>query len=125
MALSSILSLGLHLTIFLFFYYGLPFSKINDRKETTIPLIFEEELEVSNKTNLKKNEKLEKSQKKKQTISTIKNSPKPKPKQLTEEKIDKKTEKLPLKPNNKPKQKIKKTVEKKRSICLLFWKKSD
>ena len=64
MALSSILSLGLHLTIFLFFYYGLPFSKINDRKETTIPLIFEEELEVSNKTNLKKNEKLVKSQKK-------------------------------------------------------------
>ena len=55
MALSSILSLGLHLTIFLFFYYGFPFSKINDRKETTIPLIFEEELEVSNKTNLKKN----------------------------------------------------------------------
>ena len=65
MALSSILSLGLHLTIFLFFYYGLPLSKINDRKETTIPLIFEEELEVSNKTNLKKNEKLVKSQKKK------------------------------------------------------------
>ena len=55
MALSSILSLGLHLTIFLLFYYGLPFSKINDRKETTIPLIFEEELEVSNKTNQKKN----------------------------------------------------------------------
>ena len=54
MALSSILSLGLHLTIFLFFYYGLPFSKINDRKETTIPLIFEEELEISNKTNQKK-----------------------------------------------------------------------
>ena len=54
MALSSILSLGLHLTIFLFFYYGLPFSKINDRKETTIPLIFEEELEVTNKTNQKK-----------------------------------------------------------------------
>ena len=54
MALSSILSIGLHLTIFLFFYYGLPFSKIKDRKETTIPLIFEEELEVSNKTNLKK-----------------------------------------------------------------------
>ena len=54
MALSSILSIGLHLTIFLFFYYGLPFSKIKDRKETTIPLIFEEELEVSNKTNQKK-----------------------------------------------------------------------
>ena len=52
MALSSILSLGLHLTIFLFFYYGLPFSKINDRKETTIPLIFEEELEVSNKCEI-------------------------------------------------------------------------
>ena len=82
MALSSILSLGLHLTIFLFFYYGLPFSKINDRKETTIPLIFEEELEVSNKTNLKKNEKLVKSQKKKQINKTIKNSPKPKPKKL-------------------------------------------
>ena len=58
MAFSSILSIGLHLTIFLFFYYGLPFSKIKDQKETTIPLIFEEELEVSNKTNLKKNEKL-------------------------------------------------------------------
>ena len=69
MALSSILSLGLHLTIFLFFYYGLPFSKIKDKKETTIPLIFEEELEVSNKTNLKKNKKLEKSQKKKQITS--------------------------------------------------------
>ena len=88
MALSSILSLGLHLTIFLLFYYGLPFSKINDRKETTIPLIFEEELEVSNKTNLKKNEKLVKPQKNKQIINTIKNSPKPKPKQLTEEKIE-------------------------------------
>ena len=113
MALSSILSIGLHLTIFLFFYYGLPFSKIKDRKETTIPLIFEEELEVSNKTNLKKNEKLVKPQKNKQIINTIKNSPKPKPKQLTEEKIDKKTEKLPLKPIIKPKQKIKKTVEKK------------
>ena len=34
MALSSILSLGLHLTIFLFFYYGLPFSKINETKTT-------------------------------------------------------------------------------------------
>ena len=112
MALSSILSLGLHLTIFLFFYYGLPFSKINDRKETTIPLIFEEELEVSNKTNLKKNEKLEKSQKKKQINTKIKNSPKPKPKKLIAEKIDKNTEKLPLKPIIKPKQKIKKTVEK-------------
>ena len=74
MALSSILSLGLHLTIFLFFYYGLPFSKINDKKETTIPLIFEEELEVSNKTNPKKNEKLVKSQKKQQIKKTIKNS---------------------------------------------------
>lgn len=112
MALSSILSLGLHLTIFLFFYYGLPFSKINDRKETTIPLIFEEELEVSNKTNLKKNEKLVKSQKKKQINNKIKNSPKPKPKKLISEKIDKNTEKLPLKPIIKPKQKIKKTVEK-------------
>ena len=112
MALSSILSLGLHLTIFLLFYYGLPFSKINDRKETTIPLIFEEELEVSNKTNLKKNEKLVKPQKKKQIINTIKNSPKPKPKKLISEKIDKNTEKLPLKPIIKPKQKIKKTVEK-------------
>ena len=112
MALSSILSLGLHLTIFLFFYYGLPFSKINDRKETTIPLIFEEELEVSNKTNLKKNEKLEKSQKKKQINTKIKNSPKPKPKKLIAEKTDKNTEKLPLKPIIKPKQKIKKTVEK-------------
>ena len=112
MALSSILSIGLHLTIFLFFYYGLPFSKIKDRKETTIPLIFEEELEVSNKTNLKKNEKLVKSQKKKQINNAIKNSPKPKPKKLISEKIDKNTEKLPLKPIIKPKQKIKKTVEK-------------
>ena len=112
MALSSILSLGLHLTIFLFFYYGLPFSKINDRKETTIPLIFEEEVEVSNKTNLKKNEKLVKSQKKKQINNKIKNSPKPKPKKLISEKIDKNTEKIPLKPIIKPKQKIKKTVEK-------------
>lgn len=112
MALSSILSIGLHLTIFLFFYYGLPFSKIKDRKETTIPLIFEEELEVSNKTNLKKNEKLVKSQKKKQINNKIKNSPKSKPKKLISEKIDKNTEKLPLKPIIKPKQKIKKTVEK-------------
>ena len=112
MALSSILSLGLHLTIFLLFYYGLPFSKINDRKETTIPLIFEEELEVSNKTNPKKIEKLVKPQKTKQTNNTVKISPKPKPKKLISEKIDKNTEKLPLKPIIKPKQKIKKTVEK-------------
>ena len=112
MALSSILSIGLHLTIFLFFYYGLPFSKINDRKETTIPLIFEEELEISKKTNQKKNENLVKSQQKKQINNTIKNSPKPKPKKLISEKIDKNTEKLPLKPIIKPKQKIKKTVEK-------------
>ena len=112
MALSSILSLGLHLTIFLLFYYGLPFSKINDRKETTIPLIFEEEVEVSNKTNLKKNEKLVKSQKKKQINNTIKKSPTLKPKNLKSEKIDKNTEKLPLKPIIKPKQKIKKTVKK-------------
>ena len=112
MALSSILSLGLHLTIFLFFYYGLPFSKIKDRKEITVPLIFEEELEFSNKKNLKKNEKLVKSQKKEKIKNTIKNSPKPKPKKLISEKIDKNTEKLPLKPIIKPKQKIKKTVEK-------------
>ena len=112
MALSSILSIGLHLTIFLFFYYGLPFSKVKDRSDITIPLIFEEELEVSNKTNLKKNEKLVKSQKKKQINNKIKNSPKPKPKKLISEKIDKNTEKLPLKPIIKPKQKIKKTVEK-------------
>ncbi len=112
MALSSTLSLGLHLVIFLLFYYGLPFSKINDRKEITIPLIFEEELEVSNKTNLKKNENLVKSQKKKQIYNTIKNSPKPKPKKLISEKIDKNAEKFPLKPTIKPKQKIKKTVEK-------------
>ena len=112
MALSSILSIGLHLTIFLFFYYGLPFSKIKDRKETTIPLIFEEELEVSNKTNLKKNEKLQNSQKKKQINTKIKNFPKPKPKKSIAEKTDKNTEKLPLKPIIKPKQKIKKPVEK-------------
>ena len=106
MALSSILSIGLHLTIFLFFYYGLPFSKIEDRKDTTIPLIFEEELQVSNKTNLKKYEKLDKPKKKKQINSTIENSPKPKPKQLILEKKDKNTEKLPLKPIIKPKKKI-------------------
>ena len=80
MALSSILSIGLHLTIFLFFYYGLPFSKIKDRKETTIPLIFEEELEISKKTNQKKNENLVKSQQKKQINNTIKNPPNPNPK---------------------------------------------
>ena len=112
MALSSILSIGLHLTIFLFFYYGLPFSKVKDRSDITIPLIFEEELEVSNKTNLKKNENSVMSQKKKKINNTIKNSPKPKPKKLVSEKIDKNTEKLPLKPIIKPKQKIKKTVEK-------------
>ena len=82
MALSSILSIGLHLTIFLFLYYGFPFSKMKERNDTTIPLIFEEELEVSDKTNLKKNEKLVKSQKKKQINNTIKNSPKQKPKRL-------------------------------------------
>ena len=112
MALSSILSVGLHLTIFLFFYYGLPFSKIKDRKETTIPIIFEEELEVSNKTNLNKNKKLVKSQKKKQINNNIKNSPKPKPKKLILEKSEKNIEKLPSKPIIKPKRKIKKTVEK-------------
>jgi outer membrane biosynthesis protein TonB len=112
MALSSILSIGLHLSIFLFFYYGLPFSKIKDKKETIIPLIFEEELEVSNKTNLKKNEKLDKPQKNKQINSTIKNSPKPKPKKLISEKTNINTEKLPLKPIIKPNQKIKKPVEK-------------
>ena len=112
MALSSLLSLGLHLTIFLFFYYGLPLSKINDRKEITIPLIFEEELEVSNKTNPKKNEKLVTPQKTKQTNNTVKKSPKSKPKKLLSEKIDKNTEKLPLKPIIKPKQKIKKIVKK-------------
>ena len=112
MALSYLLSIGLHLTIFLFFYYGLPFSKIKDRSDATIPVIFEEELEISNKTNLKKKEVLVKSQKKKQINNTIKNSPKPKPKKITSEKIDKNTEKLPLKPIIKPKQKTKKTVEK-------------
>ena len=112
MVLSSILSIGLHLTIFLFFYYGLPFSKIKDRSDTTIPLIFEEEFEVSKKTNFKKKAKIVKSQKKKQINDTIKKSPKPKPKKLIFEKIDKNTEKLPLKPIIKPKQKIKKTVEK-------------
>jgi len=109
MVLSSILSIGLHLTIFLFFYYGFPFSKMKERNDTTIPLIFEEELEVSNKTNLKKNEKLVKSQKKKQINSKIKNTPKPKPKKLI---LEKNVEKLPSKPIIKRKQKIKKTVEK-------------
>ena len=118
MALSSILSIGLHLSIFLFFYYGLPFSKIKDKKETIIPLIFEEELEVSNKTNLKKNEKLDKPQKNKQINSTIKNSPKPKPKKLISEKTNINTEKLPLKPIIKPNQKIKKPVEIKSSMSL-------
>ena len=112
MALSSLLSIGLHLIIFLFFYYGVPFSKIKDRKEMTVPLIFEEELKISNKTNLKKNEKLVKTQKKKQIKNTIKNSPKPKPKQLISEKIDKNTENLPIKPLIKPKKKIKKIVKK-------------
>ena len=112
MFLSSIISIGLHLTIFLFFYHGFPFSKIKNRSDTTIPLIFEEELEVSKKTNLKKKEKIVKSQKKKEINNTIKNSPKLKPKKLISEKIDKNTEKLPLKPIIKPKQKIKKTVEK-------------
>ena len=51
MALSSILSIGLHLTIFLFFYYGLPFSKIKDRKQ--YQSLF---LEISKKTNLSTNE---------------------------------------------------------------------
>ena len=112
MAFSSILSVGLHLIIFLFVYYGLPFSKIKDRKETTIPIIFEEELEVSNKTKLKKKDQIVKPQKKKQIKNTIKNSPKPKPKTLISKKIDKHTEKLPLKPIIKPKQKIKKTIKK-------------
>ena len=112
MVLSSLLSIGLHLTIFLLFYYGLPFSKIKDRSDTTIPLIFEEELEVSKKTNLKKKEKIVKSEKKKQIDNKIKNSPKPKPKKLLSEKIDKNTEKLPFKPIIKPKEKIKKTVKK-------------
>ena len=111
MALSSILSIGLHLTIFLVFYYGLAFSKIKDQKETTIPLIFEEDIEVSNKTNLKKNEKIVKPQKKKQINNTIKNSPKPKPRRLISEKIDKNFEKLPVKPIVKPKHKIKKIRE--------------
>ena len=111
MALSSILSIGLHLTIFLFFYYGLPFSKIKDRKETTIPLIFEEELQVSNKTNLQKYEKLDKPEKKKQINTTIENSPKPKPKKLILEKKDKNTEKL-LKDKSYLKKTIKKGTEK-------------
>ena len=112
MALSSILSIGLHLIVFFIVYYGLPFSKIKDPKETTIPLIFEEELKVSNKINLKKNEQEVKSKKKEQIKNTIKNSPKPKPQKLISKKIDKNIEKLPLKPIVKPKQKIKKTVEK-------------
>ena len=65
MALSSILSIGLHLIVFLFVYYGLPFSTVKDRQETPIPLIFEEELKVSNKISLKKNDQKVKSQKKK------------------------------------------------------------
>ena len=65
MALSSILSIGLHLIIFLFVYYGLPFSKIKDRKESTIPLILNEEIKVSNKTNLKKINQTVTAQKKK------------------------------------------------------------
>ena len=108
MALSSILSIGLHLIVFLLVYYGLPFSKIKDRKETTIPLIFEEELKVSNKINLKKSDQKVKSQIKKK----IKSSPKPKPKILISKKIVKNAEKLPLKPIIKPKRKIKKSVEK-------------
>tara|TARA_B100000963_G_scaffold334232_1_gene327246 strand:- start:435 stop:1265 length:831 start_codon:yes stop_codon:yes gene_type:complete len=113
MGLSSILSIGLHLTIFLFVYYGLPYSKNKDFKETTIPLIFEEELKVSNKTNLKVNNQLIKPQKKKQINNTIKNSPKSKPKKLISKKIDDNTEKLPLKPIIKPKKKIEKSAEKK------------
>ena len=80
MALSSILSVGLHLIIFLVVYYGPSFSKIKDRKESTIPLILDEEIKVSKKTNLKKNNQIVKLQKNKKIIKTIKNSPKPKPK---------------------------------------------
>ena len=112
MALSSILSIGLHFIVFFLVYYGFPFSKIKDPKETTIPLIFEEELKVSNKINLKKNDQKVKFKKKEPTKNTIKNSPKSKPQKLILKKIDKNTEKLPLKPIIKPKQKIKKIVEK-------------
>ena len=112
MAFSSILSIGLHLIIFLFVYYGLPFSKIKEDKDITIPIIFEKELEVSNKTNLKKKDQIVKPQKKKQIKNTIKNYPKPEPKKLISKKIDKNTEKFPLKPVIKPKQKIKKIVKK-------------
>ena len=114
MVFSSVLSIGLHLTIFLFFYYGLPFSKIKERKETTIPLIFEEELEVSNRTNPKKNDRSVMSLKKKQIKNIIKKSPKPKPKpqKIISKKIDKNIEKLPLKPIIKPKKKIKISLKK-------------
>ena len=93
---------------------GVPFSKVKDRNESTIPVIFEEEIIVSNKTNLKKNDQPVRSQKKKQIKNIVKNSskPKPKPKTLVPKKIVKNFEKLPSKPIIKPKQKIKKIVNK-------------
>ena len=112
MALSSILSIGLHLIIFLFVYYGLPFSKIKDRKESTIPLILNEEIKVSNKTNLKKINQTVTAQKKKQIKKKIKNSPKPKPKKIIPKITDKNIEKIIAKPVIKPKKKIEKKAEK-------------
>ncbi len=116
MALSSILSIGLHLIIFLFVYYGLPFSKIKDRKENTIPLILNEEIKVSNKTNLRTNVQTLKPLKNKKIKKTLKNSPKPKPKKIITKKNDKNIEKINTKPTIKPKNKIeKKTIMKKPS----------
>ena len=112
MALSSILSIGFHLIIFWFFYYGFPFSKIKDRKESTIPLIINEEIKVSDKTNLKKNTKSIKTQKNKQIKRIIKNSPKPKPQKISTKSIDKDIEKIITKPVIKPKKKIEKIVKK-------------
>ena len=116
MALSSILSIGLHLIIFLFVYYGLPFSKIKDRKENTIPLILNEEIKVSNKTNLRTNVQTLKPLKNKKIKKTLKNSPKPKPKKIITKKNDKNIEKINTKPIIKPKNIIeKKTIMKKPS----------
>ncbi len=109
----SIVSFGLHLIIFLFAYYGLPFSKTKDPRESTIPLILNEELEVSNKTKLKKNEQTIKPQKKKQIKNEIKASPKPKPKKIIPKSVDKNIEKLAARPIIKPKMKIKNKAEKK------------
>lgn len=117
---SSFLSIGLHLSIFLFAFYGMPLKKSHDFKELEVEFV--DNLPVSEKTKTKKSEKANsnlpklKVPKTKPSIKSIKKKPEQKPKNLAKKNINQNLEKIPKKPKTLNRKIIKKefaTINKK------------